>query len=486
MRNLRGRAMAIGLAASLLGAGIAPWAHAWGPRTRGAMVTTAVHIVSDKVGLPLGDRTEDVQAGALAPEDKFEALFPGYARDPLSAIEVEMRLLTAAGGKVDRYYAYRLGMLGRLVADYLAPMRTAPPTFRDLYYADVDKRIGTVALKVPELRPVEISIYFSRIAQAASANDSLILRDYSTGTGFPGVAAGLLPKDALRAASAIADVWYTILASGGAPGNVSDVQLQQYVMGAYEYYIQNGKTGEIKIIADRLDALTPPTADMRVKLGDLLLSAQEADRAMAAYRDAQRMDPDRRDVSERMAKYYIAQGNNALGENRLDEALSAFESALSASPGEIEAETGRLDAVHKIEEREARLSEDRAILEQAAKYEEMGEQEEAAKRYAEAIALLRQALAEYNRIRPESVAEYARSRSAVSNIGNRIQDLEQSIMENAQAYSGKGFSLDIPVFVKKSSNALDRLALQALIDDEYEARVRALEKELGPALQIQP
>jgi len=377
-------------------------------------------------------------------------------------------------------------MLGHLVADYLAPMRMAAPNIRDLYYADVDKRIGTIALTVPQLRAVDAVSYFTNIAQAASVNDALILRDYSAGTGFPGVAANLLPKDALRAASAVADVWYTLLGGGHVSGNVSSLQLQRYVNDAYEYYIQNGNVGEIKMVSERLDALTPPTADMRVRLGDLLLSVHQADRAMAAYRDAKRMDPARRDVDERMAKYYIAQGNNALGEKRLDEALASFESAVSASPGDTEAETGRLDAVHKIEEREARLAEDRAVLEQAGKYEEMAQQEESEKRYAEAVSLLRQASAEYNRIRPESAPEYARGRSAVSNIGNHIQDLEQGIMENAQVYSGKGFSLDIPAFVRNSSNELDRKALQALVDKEYEARVRALEKEIAPALQIAP
>ncbi len=486
MRKISGRIVPVGLAVGMLCAGISLDAHAWGSRTRSAIVNTAVHLVANRVGLPLQDRSEDLQAGALASADKVEALFPGYERDPLSAIEVEMRLLASTGGKVDRYYAYRLGMLGRIVADYLAPLRTASPAIRDLYYADVDKRISTVALKIPELKKVDAATYFSASVQAASQNDPLILRDYSSGTGFAGVAANLLPKDAMRSAAGVADVWFTLLSGGRVHGNISDAQLQQYVSDAYDYYIQNGKAGEIKAVADRLDILTPPTADMRVKLGDLLLSAQEPEQAMAAFRDAKRMDPDRRDIDERMAKYYTSQGSEALGENRLDQALSAFDSALSASPGNIEAETGRLDTARKIQEREARLTEDRAILEQAAKYEEMAQQEESGKRYAEAISLLRQASSEYARVRPESTVEYERGRSAIADIGSKITDLENGIMGNAQAYGGKGFALDTASFLRSSAGALDRQALQGIIDADYEARMRTLETDLGPALQIAP
>ncbi len=472
----------------LLMLGVALWslafsAAAWAPQTRAAMVNTAIHLVSRNANLPLRDLAEDVRAGALIPQELQNSLYPGYEADPVSAIEVEMQLLSAAGGRIDRYYAYRLGALGRLVADYVAPMRGGDPVYRNLYYADVDKHIGGIALELTAPRMVEPSAYFPERVRAAAANDTLIGRDYASGLGFSGVAAGLLAKDAMRAASAVVDVWHTVIASKALAASISEQQLQAYVLGAYQYYIDSGNIAELNPAAKRLDTLTPPTADMRTRLGDLLMAGGATESAIQAYQEALRLEPGRPDATEKIAAYYAKKGQDQLGEARLDDALSSFEKALEANPGQIEAETGRIQTVRGIEEREARLSADRAIMDQAANYEELAEAEATDGKYAEAIALLRQASSEYERVSPESVSEYQQSRDAINEIGVRVRDLKEGIVSNAQLYGGRGFELDRGADAVKATKGMDAQALEAYLQKAYEAQMAQLEARLAPALK---
>ena len=449
------------------------------------MVSTAVHLVSKQVNLPLKDMMEDVRAGALLSPERLKELHPGYEGDLLGAIEMEIKLLQAAGGMVDRYYAFRLGALGGMIVEYTSPMRTAPAAYRNLYYADVDKSIQSVRLDPPRVRSIEYQSYFAERAAAASANDAMILREYTSGTGFSGMASRSLPQDALRSASAVAEVWYTLLAGNRVVADVSEKQMQKYVLEAYSFYIRGGHLAELKRVSERIDRLAPFTADMHVAVGDLYSAAGVAENAVASYELALEMAPERKEVVEKVSAYYAQAGQAALDEDRLEEALRCFDAALSANPLHMEAEAGRLDAVKRIEAREARLANDRATLDQGASYEDLAEEEASRGRYAEAISLLRQASATYAQVGTEFLVEGQRAQRAVNDIAYRIQELKQSIMENAQAYSGKGFALDLDVLIREQGKELDAQTLERLLQNTLKREMMQVEEDLGAKLAIE-
>ena len=124
---------------------------------------------------------------------------PGATTNPIGAIESEMILLEAVrGDRVDPYFAYRLGVLGKLVARICSPLERADSTYRNLYYADVDKKIENVPIDSTSRRVVDPQVYLPQVSRSAADRADVIVEDYKTGLGFGGVAQASLSEDASR------------------------------------------------------------------------------------------------------------------------------------------------------------------------------------------------------------------------------------------------------------------------------------------------
>ena len=64
-----------------------------------------------------------VEAGARVSNADQTRLYPNFEQDPIGAIESEIFLMQAVRGeRIDPYYAFRLGLLGKLVAQSTAPL----------------------------------------------------------------------------------------------------------------------------------------------------------------------------------------------------------------------------------------------------------------------------------------------------------------------------------------------------------------------------
>ena len=412
-------------------------------------------------------------------------LYPFLSSSAVGAIEAEMILLQAVqGDRVDAYFAYRLGVLGKLVAEVTAPLAEVNITYRNLYYADVERQIRNVPLKGSARQVVDPPLYFPRVMAEAASRDDVIEREYQDGTGFDGVARALLPQDASRSVTAVADVWFTILSGRAPKGDVSDTQLRRYVEDAYAFYINRGNTAEIDAASARLDALTPKTPDLQVRIGDMFFEAALYERAMNEYRAVLRTAPDRRDVVEKMSAYYVDQGDKALENNRLEEALDAFRQALEVNPLHPTAEAQRLTIEGLISARDARLAGNRASIDRAHQFESLAEQEATRNRYAEAIALLRQASAAYYEVTDEFPAEHQRRMRGMNNLRYRIDELKKEIMVNAQIFSGSGFILDTRELARRGDPGLSEEALKTLVRREFENEMKKLEERMTPLLAV--
>lgn len=459
---------------------------AWGPRTQMVVVNTALNLMSREQSLPLTRLQRDIRAGAALDDAELHALYPDLADNPMRAIENEMALLTAARQpSLDAYYAFRLGALGKVVASATAPMRKADEMARAQYYEDADAAVESGALSPASRRVFETMTAFERVMREAAAADDLIEREYREGVGFRGAAASRLAADVSRSVNAVADTWWTIITSRAIPGNISEAQLQRYVVHAYGYRIERGNLAEIDAAEKYYANLTPFTPDMRARIGDMLYEAGFRERAIREYEAVLAEAPERRDVVEKIGAYYMDIGEEALRNEKLEDAHAAFERALEANPLHPTAEQHRLEVAAMIRERDARQEEYQALLRQADELRDLAEQEASRARYAEAVALLQQSEAAYRSVGDEFPMEGQRRARGLRDTGHRLRELKQSLLNNVLAFSGAGFAADLAELVAESTEDLADETLEALLENIYQAELDQLSARMRPALEIE-
>ena len=407
-------------------------AAAWGPRTNLALVTTASNIVSREGRVPLARLEGDIVNGASLSLTEISVLYPNVEQDIVGTIEAEMHLLQAVrGDRLDPYFAFRLGMLGKLVARESAPMAERKPAYRNLYYADVDAGIDNVLFQPARRRKVEPKDYFARVAYEASLRDDIYERDYRSGIGFDGAAKASLSEEASRSVTAIIDVWTTVLTNRVLHANLSESGVRDYVVATFQYYIDQGKEGYIDSSYERLLDLTDETPDLRLKLGDMFYKALQYERAMTEYEAALALAPGRKDVAEKISAYYVREGDTELKAENYEAALEAYAKALEAEPLHPTAESKRLETEKLMEEREARLEASRQALEVASAAWREADQAALNSDFAEAISLLNEARVHYEEVTPEFAPLYKEAESALKRLMYRSREFEEASLSAA-------------------------------------------------------
>ncbi len=464
---------------------ISATALAWGPRTNLALVTVAANLVSREARVPLGKLEKDIFNGALASAREMAAVYPRYETKPLEAIEAEMYLLQAVrGDRLAPYFAYRLGMLGKLVAQTTAPMARTGPTYRNLYYADVDENIDNVLLKPSRRMSVDPKDYFARVMQAAGLRDEIYENDYQEGHGFQQTAKASLSEDASRSIAAVADAWYNVLTGNVLDVNRSEADIRSYIVGALEYYIRQGREGYIDSTYDRLLSLTRVTPELHQRIGDMFYNAQHYDRAIAEYEAALALAPGNKDIAKRISEYYVRQGDEAMDNNDLEAAKDAFAKALEADPLHPTAEGKRLEADRLIAEREARLEMARLAIQMAEALWREADRAALQGRFAEAIALLQDAEDQYQQVTYEFPPMFKEAETALKRLAHRMRELKDNLVADAQNLSGSGFMLDVQDLAASASADLEKEALYTLVRQQFKTQAKKLRQDLEGAFEI--
>lgn len=458
---------------------------AWGPRAQLAIVNTALNLVSREQGFPLTKLQLDIRAGARASEEVLAELYPDLALDPMRALESEMALLTAVRRPtVDAYYAYRLGLLGRVVATITAPMQQGDGIERRQYYNDADTAVDSGALTPAPRRVFENLTLLERVIREANAANDLIQSEYRSGDGFKGAAASRLAADVSRSVNAVADVWWTIVTSRAVAGNISDGQLQRYVLKGYAYRIERGNEPEIEAAEDYYADIVSISPDMRAHIGDMLYAAGFRERAVNEYETALAGAPERRDVVGKISEYYMEVAEEALAKDLFEDALAGFQKALAVNALHPTAEQRRLEVEALIVSRDAQQNEYQDSLKHADDLFALAEQEASRARYAEAIALLQQAEATYQSVGDEFPMEGQRRTRGLKSTQYRLAELKKSLLNNAMSFSGAGFGGDTAKLIEESSKGIEQEALTALIEEEYQTEIERLTAEMQPVLAI--
>ncbi|MBI4556582.1 MAG: hypothetical protein HY706_03280 [Candidatus Hydrogenedentes bacterium] len=462
--------------------GLPGWA--WGPRAQLAVVLTAARMTSKEANIPLVNLERDLRNGASVSSETVRVQYPDAERDPAGAIEAEMYLLQAMRSqRIDPYFAYRLGVLGKLVAQATAPLARGNPTYRNLYYADVEENIGRTELKTAARRQVEPAAYFPRVQREAQTREDLIVKDYQTGLGFKGVAGAALAEDASRSVNAVADVWHTILTGNVVVANIADSQMRDYVVDSLKFYLSRHHRQEIDAAYARLAGMPAQTPELRNRIGDMFFEYGEFDRGIKEYEAVVAAEPNRRDVIEKISGYYVRVGDEALVRNELEQARDAFARAAEVDKLHAAAQEKLLEAQRMIGDRDARLETARQAIEQAKTLETQAEQQRLRRNYAQALATLRQVEILYKSVPDEFAAENHAARAGLNNVATLMRDVKGELVRNAETFSGSSTASDLRRLATGSARQLDEETLRTLLANQYRSEIAKLERDLRQRVQ---
>ena len=461
-------------------------ALAWGPVTQMSVVIAAAHVLSREDYYPVTILLEYVREGAQISEARQSVMHPLFEIDPVGAIQREMVLLQSMrGDRVDPYFAYRLGVLGKLVARATAPLAKANAGVRAQYYADVERLIGDADLQIQSRRMVDPRAYFARVRADAQARDDMIVVDYQGGLGFRGLAGSALSLDASRSVNAVADVWYTILASGAVVVEISPSNMRDYVLGAIEFYLGKQNLEEVESAYSEAKTLGLVSTDIQKTIGDLFFDADYPQRAIEEYRGVLASTPGRRDVTERISSYYELLGDEALARQDLEDARAAFATALEADSLHPTAQRKLLDVEAQIFARDERLISQRSAVEEARLFENRAEEAAGRRDYARAITLLREAEHRYASVSSEFLVEARTAALGRRNVDLRMRELKDELIANAQSLSGSGFRFDAQGLAAHTQD-LSEQALREMLTAEYASALKELSQRISDDLEQVP
>ncbi len=456
-------------------------AGAWGPDTQVAIVSAGTRLLGQDSTFSLHQFLKYVNQGASIAPDRQRALFPAFSIDHVNAIQREMILLQSVrGDRIDPYYAYRLGALGKLVAQATAPLAESEgSTVRAQYYADVDGAIDQTNLRPERRKVVDPRAYFSLLRSQASQNEKTIEVDYRGGVGFSGFARSSLPHDASRSVNAVADVWYTVLTAQMPLYDQPVGAKRDYILDGLDFYLSLGNLEEAKAIYESAQDMNLMDNNLRKSIGDKYFAAGQFDRAMVEYQKILESAPDRRDVVERVAVFYEQAGDRAREKGDLEGAREAYAKAVDANSLLTDAQRKLLDVDSKIASRDQRLVVQRSAADEARELENRAEESAVRRDYAQAIALLREAEEKYASVTDEFPEEAKLANVGQRNVSLRLKELKQELIANSRTLSGSGFVQDAQQIAGNTPDAsMD--ALKSMVGAEYRGAVRALGDQISP------
>lgn len=453
-------------------------AYGWGPNTQISLVSAGAQVISQNGSIPLIRLQTHVRQGASIDAETQAAMYPQFAIDPVSAIQREMYLLQSVkDSKLDPYFAFRLGALGKMVVETMAPLPQARRSVRNQYFADVETRIGQIKLINQTRTVVDPRPYFRFMTDKTTASDDTIQVDYRSGIGFNGLARASLNKTASLAVDAVADVWYTIFASPVAYIDISKGDIRAYVSRGIEYYLtlkNVREVDELYAIAEDRDVLDD---DMRKEIGDRFLAGGREEKAIEEYQKILENDPGRRDVKILIADYYVKEGDRWLKSRQLETALEAFAVASRTDSLHPEAERKRLEVEKMIQKRESRLSEQQGRIEVARQLEQRSRQATLNSNTAQAISFLKEAEDNYRKVSDEFTDESNEATRNLRILQTNLRDLQSRLVKDAQELSGSGFSYEVRYLAEKDLG-IEESALKSLVEMEYRSAIKELEKSL--------
>jgi tetratricopeptide (TPR) repeat protein len=443
-------------------------ASAWGPRTQAVIVSSASRILTQEKNIPLTRLQADIVRGCQLDGAELTKIVPLATANTQAAVEAEMYLLQAVrGDRVDPYMAFRLGVLGKLVADLTAPLSTSKSTLRTRYFADAEGAIEQISLRTHPRRIVDPQTYFAEVRRMADAKADLMVKDYEVGAGFGGVAGSSLSDDASRSIDAVADVWFTVLSGSVLVANISESQVRDFAVNALEFYVKRGNTTEADSTYNKLAVLGMQTVELRARIGDMFYAAGEFDRAVHEYESILEKDPGRKDVAAKLAAHFVTVGDKAMEAKELENAAEAYEKAASTDKLNAQAQVKVIKARTAIDDRNMRMGEAQQAIAEGQTLADQAEQEVRRNNFAHAMDLLTEADNKFASVTNEFVDLNRTAATSRSSVAARLQQIRDDLRNNSASLSGSGTASDVRNLAGESARKSAKAALEELIASQY-------------------
>ncbi|MFP6583823.1 MAG: hypothetical protein VCD00_14885 [Candidatus Hydrogenedentota bacterium] len=451
---------------------------AWGSTTQRSVVSAAGHIFTRNSAIPLTNLMGYVNEGAQISEEEDRKLYLQFTVDPVQAIQREMYLLQGVRtDRIDPYFAYRLGALGKKVVQYVSPMRDTRVDVHNQYDADVEKMIGGVSLENATRNLVEPAAYFTVVSRQAQQNNEMILVDYRSGLGIDGVAGAGLSKDVSRAVDAVADVWFTIFRSQVDLANISHTDMRDFMLLSIEFYVKTENVAEVQDVYARAGEKGLLSPEMKQTIGNLYYDNGYYEVALLVYDDLLQGNIRIPDVNRRIADYHVSVGKGLLADGELESAQEAFQKAADADTLNDDAQRQLVMATREIEKRDTRFAEQKIFNEIGKRAELDAEAAEQSRDYVQAMQYLRDAQDRYAGVTDEFPDLEREASVGLRTVEIQMSQMKNALVANAQLLSGSGFAYDARKLAG-SSDSLATDALKAILEDDYQSAIQELSRTI--------
>ena len=279
-------------------------AAAWGQRAHLSIAETALEMLPPDSFERIASHREALLKGASgrhAQESDVET--QPYASEMIADIQVLM-LIPHKDAELSHYFVYRLGSLGRIVADSAMPLARfgsrSDTALRERFERDIDRDVES--FRVTDISPMCLTYpdsYLQRIMREARASDNLVKSSYLSGEGYAICRDGVVTSSFERAVEAVANIWVTILSSEPRPMALSSSRRVNYYTSQIRYGARNGHLGDIYAALqalEREDARVPLT---RIFVGEEFFNLGCSPETKRIYELATRVDSQSAAVSDR-------------------------------------------------------------------------------------------------------------------------------------------------------------------------------------------
>jgi len=461
---------------------------AWGPRATEGIARTTARVLPPDLGGAVRDYEDEIVAGATIAETELLKRFPHYRlEDPILTVDAEIDLLRAAAAQgLSPYLAYRMGVLGWFVATMNQPFFVVPDSRADTrlkrrYDADADAFAGDIPYKSAKRQYiVDVRAYFEERRGYLEDAEALIASDYDAGAGFKGYGKRSLDVHFSNAINAVADVWYTVLGEEAVSTRAATetISLREYYVDAIGFYLKRGDDERAGAAFAFLDSAGALDADTLKKAADEYYENARYARAVSMYRTVLEGSPRRTDVRKRISDYFFSEGLALLEQRRYQEAEIAFDEVLRNDMGRGDAREKKLEAARLLAERNERLALIQRRVEDASRSAGAAARAEAQRKFAEAVALYRNATNMYRQVSDEFEDEYLAASAAARQIEAKIQRLKEQLVEEVRALQYGAVKEQAREVIQSSSEQESRIFATRLVQDEHGDKVKSLSARL--------
>ena len=452
---------------------------AWESKTQTSVVVASGHVLASSSTLPKKQFIEYLTMGTRISPEVEEQLYPNFDTNPGIALQREIYLLQAIkGDRVDPYFTFRMGALGKKIVEIARPMRNAPIELRDAYYQDVEKNIGKARITSKPVENINISEYFNQVMSEAARNDRTIRFDYGSDIGFSGIASNVLHEDASRAVNAVTNVWNTIINNKINNRNQSKTDMREYMLGAIDFYLKHKKINEVDAVYKQAESKRILTPELRKLVGDLYFNNEFYEEALRIYHALLSDNPSQRDVASQIAKYHILMGDREAKKGNLEDARDAYQLAAQVDSFADEATDKLTEMNMTIDKRDNRNMSQEDLNQKAIDSIANAEASAVGRDYAAAIQYLQEARDAYMGITSEFPELYKSKAIGMNQVKMKLDQMKDGLIKNAQRLSGSGAGYDARRLADMTEDA-GPTTMQSMLKTEYDLAVKDIAQDIN-------